>query len=853
MPSPAAIATQIIAALAVTEPALDTTIGSPIRSIIDAICEVVSEQTNDQYLLNYQYTINAMVGANLTSFVQTFGFVRYPATRATGFVTLSRNTPATTSTTFPAGTLFSTGGATPVVFSTIVPTVLTKNTTAVNIPVIAQIAGSGGNVAANSITTFVSPVASTAVSRVTNTNATINGTTAESDTHLRARFTTTVFRSLTGTAQMFLGTALNTTSVTQANVLGATSTYTEQIHIQTHKAYSSNSDVHYLYPNTSYLSNNSSGVFYTPTSQFTLVSTPKAPPTINTLTAATNATGHIKKNTKYWYALTVVNKAGESAIGTIKTVTTGSSSTTYQVTVTWTSVPSGTWTAVNVYRLVPKTTTDGDDPPNYTYQRWCRVGQVLLSTTPTVHSFIDRATTTAVGTIYAPANDGTATPLLTAIDTANVPDGIYDLMYNYASNYGRNTPTNNLTNKVDLYVNGTKITESLETTTFTTTYTFNITGSLSPATAATSMHINLWRRLDGSIPTPGNYFMPLTHSPITDMSDGLNANAAFLNPNAISTLTISATGGFYTFTLGSHTTAHIPFNNAAATIQSAMQAATIRALVSGTFPTFTLALSNGTPTVSSSGLTGGPGGSATATLVTTDYTYGVDYWIVNMRSPWGNSPTSRCGLEFKAANAPPNNTVFTGVDYLYNATPTTVQTALERWRLVTTDVQVHQVSSWFMNYYLAVVLAPGFTLGSGAGATFSPSATYLTLQKAIQTYLNSISFDGIVEVSRIIAVCQSVPNVTAVRFINSGDTGTYQGLGPLNGTTLTGNNAYYAIQRIDNVIVGNTGVPPQILATYATTTGTPFRATNVQMTFDALPVLNDIYVIQLASNNFGAV
>ena len=94
MPSTNAISQQIIQALAVTEPALDTTIGSPMRSIIDAFAESLSEQTADQYLLSYLYTINSMSGANLTGFVQTFGFVRLPAVRATGYVTLSRTTAA---------------------------------------------------------------------------------------------------------------------------------------------------------------------------------------------------------------------------------------------------------------------------------------------------------------------------------------------------------------------------------------------------------------------------------------------------------------------------------------------------------------------------------------------------------------------------------------------------------------------------------------------------------------------------------------------------------------------------------------------------------------------------------------
>ena len=43
MPTQADISAQLIQALAVTEPSLDTTIGSPIRSIFDVVAEVVAE------------------------------------------------------------------------------------------------------------------------------------------------------------------------------------------------------------------------------------------------------------------------------------------------------------------------------------------------------------------------------------------------------------------------------------------------------------------------------------------------------------------------------------------------------------------------------------------------------------------------------------------------------------------------------------------------------------------------------------------------------------------------------------------------------------------------------------------
>src|SRR4051794_5411380 len=89
------IVAQMRAALSVSEPDLDTTIGSTTRKILDAVAEVVAESLIDKLLLDYQYDIDAKSGQDLDDFVALFGFNRLPAKRATGTVIFSRREVAT--------------------------------------------------------------------------------------------------------------------------------------------------------------------------------------------------------------------------------------------------------------------------------------------------------------------------------------------------------------------------------------------------------------------------------------------------------------------------------------------------------------------------------------------------------------------------------------------------------------------------------------------------------------------------------------------------------------------------------------------------------------------------------------
>lgn len=242
------IVSRMRAALSLSEPDLDTTVGTPTRKILDAVGEVIAEAYVDRSLLTYQYDIDSKTGADLDEFVRLFGFTRFPAKRATGMLTFERTAVATSDLLIPANTQVTTDGANPVVVQTTAPALLVTGSTVVEVPVQAVIGGTSGNVPANSLRFRVTPLAG--VSSFTNLAALTGGADAESDAQLRTRFVSTVFRNMAGTEQMFLATALNDPSVTKATVLGAARTWRERVEVTSGAVTSTVAGARYIYPDS---------------------------------------------------------------------------------------------------------------------------------------------------------------------------------------------------------------------------------------------------------------------------------------------------------------------------------------------------------------------------------------------------------------------------------------------------------------------------------------------------------------------------------------------------------------------------------------------------------------------------
>lgn len=246
MPTQPEVANQIISQLGVVEPDLDLSIGTPTRKVIDAVAEAISEAYVEQFFAGYQYDIDTLTGASLDSFLSRFGFTRFGAIRATGIVTFTRPTPATSNIFIPAGTVVANSASPPITFSTMVSSILPIGGVSISIPVQAVVGGLAGNLPANSITIQITPL--NGISNLSNITGVSGGADAESDDAVKARFKKTALRGFTGTEQMFTGTALEQPQVTQANVVGSSKTHREQIQIINGQGTSTLRSAKYVYP-----------------------------------------------------------------------------------------------------------------------------------------------------------------------------------------------------------------------------------------------------------------------------------------------------------------------------------------------------------------------------------------------------------------------------------------------------------------------------------------------------------------------------------------------------------------------------------------------------------------------------
>lgn len=284
MPSAGDLASRMIAALHLAEPNLDTSIGTPLRKILDVVAESMAEMSTDGHLIDYQYDIDSKIGGDLDDFVALFGFQRIGAQRAQGTVTFSRpndSTAATQAQVVSPGTQVV-ALTNPIVYvTTTVSAVLSPGQLSVEVPVQAVLAGPSGNVGASLLTTPASAVPG--ITSMTNTQALTGGAPQESDEQLRARFRQTVFRSLAGTQAMYEGIArdilqdpalVSSRAVSKVNVIGSSKRWREQLAIVGGTANSTVPNAAYIYPDNAVVGSNiDGGAILVPKVDYNLVAT----------------------------------------------------------------------------------------------------------------------------------------------------------------------------------------------------------------------------------------------------------------------------------------------------------------------------------------------------------------------------------------------------------------------------------------------------------------------------------------------------------------------------------------------------------------------------------------------------
>jgi uncharacterized phage protein gp47/JayE len=175
---------------------LDLTVGSTLRAVLEANASVALWMQWLILLVLQTTRAATSVGGDLDSWMADFGLTRLPAVAATGIVTFTRFTVIGTALV-PVGALVRTSDGTQTFAVSIDTTnaawntvqngyVMTTTAAVMDVPVVAQVAGAGGNAQAGAITLLASAIPG--VDTVSNAAAFVNGVDAETDAAFRSRF-----------------------------------------------------------------------------------------------------------------------------------------------------------------------------------------------------------------------------------------------------------------------------------------------------------------------------------------------------------------------------------------------------------------------------------------------------------------------------------------------------------------------------------------------------------------------------------------------------------------------------------------------------------------------------------------
>jgi uncharacterized phage protein gp47/JayE len=503
-PSQSDIVSQIIAALNVAEPGLDTSVGTTVRKIIDATANQISGAYADNNVSASSSDVTNLTGAALDNYVANFGMARFPARSATGLVIFSRP-PSLTSTvlpdiTIPGGTIVATTDTNPITFSVMFTAVLPGADLNIAIPVVAVVGANAGNVAAGNISVISTPV--TGITSVSNPLAMTGGSDAESDQALIYRFQNTNFRGFTGTTANLVGVALEEPAVSRVNAIGARLTTVVQVNITGSPGTGTTQPVEwpYIYADNMFFGPDlSGGQILNPTSQYTATIT---------LDGGTGL---------YYIAITVVAPTYATVVAAaaanLATPIT-STNNTFQfgppgAPVTYTVAP-GTYTTIATLQAAMAAATSPSGAFNAVVNL-TNAGGILTAT----------SVTTGPGPNGWVFEEGSGFLALSGFGPgqslsggSGAPNGIYSLQYDALSSWSRNSVVNHILNDVDIWTDGTEYEEATETLPFGV-------GSGAPAPAGTftattgqTYTVGNWIRADGiTRPTAGNFFIPLTFVP----------------------------------------------------------------------------------------------------------------------------------------------------------------------------------------------------------------------------------------------------------------------------------------------------------------------------------------------------
>ena len=148
----------IINQLATVDPTLSTTLGTPTRKIITAVASQLASLVVDENTTTTLWSVDSYSGSELDAFGAMFGFARQQAQAASGTISITRDNADSVQAIAYGAQFYKPATATQaaVYFQTTSYQEMAKGVTKAEIPVVATVAGSAANVAANTVTYSVS-------------------------------------------------------------------------------------------------------------------------------------------------------------------------------------------------------------------------------------------------------------------------------------------------------------------------------------------------------------------------------------------------------------------------------------------------------------------------------------------------------------------------------------------------------------------------------------------------------------------------------------------------------------------------------------------------------------------------
>jgi uncharacterized phage protein gp47/JayE len=713
MATPNETSARLVRALQVSEPDLDVGVGTPLRKILDTVAEAISEVSVDSFLTTYQYDIDTRAGADLDAFAALFGFYRIVAKKAHGSILLQRTTPAPASVLVSAGSQAGTNTSPPVLVQTLVPSVFPRSGVTLEVPVQAVEGGSRGNVAAGSITRWMTSVEG--VTSITNPAPLVGGTDVESDEQFRQRLKNTIFRNMAGTKDMYRAVGLSQESTTTCEVYGAYDRWVERIEI---------------------VGGVGSPSIATPPGTRSITgftSTNASPSRVGGVTHELNVGDYV-------FISGIVGNTNVNGLRRVRWVDDWNYMYLEDIDgnpINGNGVHSGTGVIYPISRMTSARVT------GYALGNDIDLGDVFQ---PSMYS----------------VNFAVTPPVVTVIDATAIPDGVYDFSFTYTSQASRNFPhrtTNIIADNVDIWVDGETVETANVVTTLDSRNTMDEQSTLWPSGAYRLRNgYRPNRRGTSRVPI----FLPLPLSPVVSVPSSITIGSGtyllgthyFIADRIDRPLvgSMEARSGIM-FEMG--TTSGLGNIPASLAISSSTNATPVVLSMTSTHDFLVGQRIRVT-------------GNSQAALNADWYVQAVTSNTITLQDSTapGGSGTGGMAHLFHPVS----------LDYTFNRAPLDVQRSTEEWRLAGTNVLTHKAVPLPLKFFVAVILRNGYSVSSlqttieyAVSSVLSAAGIGGVVQ--ISDVLNAISDIAGVDAVRMMAGGDRTSK-TITNVVNAGDDST---------------------------------------------------------------------------------